>query len=49
MALASLWIILSYQKWGHHKFCWQIHETRKYPEGGNTDPKGHAWYVLSDK
>jgi hypothetical protein len=24
--------------------------TRKYhPETGNPDPKGHAWYVLTDK
>jgi hypothetical protein len=23
--------------------------TRKYPEYGNPNPKGHAWYVLNDK
>jgi hypothetical protein len=23
--------------------------TRKYPECGNPDPKGHAWYVLTGK
>jgi hypothetical protein len=23
--------------------------TRKYPEWGNSDPKGHAWYVLTNK
>jgi hypothetical protein len=24
-------------------------ETRKYPEWGNTDAKGLAWYVFTDK
>ena len=23
--------------------------TRKYSEWGRPDPKGHAWYVLTDK
>ena len=23
--------------------------TRKYPESGNLDPKGHVWYILSYK
>ena len=23
--------------------------TRKYPEGGNSDPKGYTWYVLTNK
>ena len=27
-----------------------MYRTRKYhPEWGNSDPKGHAWYVLNNK
>jgi hypothetical protein len=26
-----------------------MNRTRKYPECGNPDPKGHVWYVLTDK
>ena len=41
-------ILFSYYKqW--HEFCRQVDGTRKYPEWGNSDPKGHAWYVLTDK
>jgi hypothetical protein len=32
-----------------HDFCRQIDGTRRYhPERGNSDPKGHTWYVLTD-
>jgi hypothetical protein len=32
------------------EFCRLMDETRKYdPEWGNWDPKGHAWYVFSNK
>jgi len=32
------------------KFFRQMGGTRKYhPACGNPDPKGHTWYVLSDK
>jgi hypothetical protein len=43
-------ILLSYLEWGHPEFFRQIDGTRKYhPEWGNSDPKGHKWYVLTNK
>jgi hypothetical protein len=31
------------------KFIAKLMELEKYPELGNSDPKQHAWYVLTDK
>jgi hypothetical protein len=43
-----MWFIYTTQ--GHHEFVREIDRTRKHnPECGNPDPKGHAWYVLTDK
>jgi hypothetical protein len=36
------------KKQGDHEFSRQMNGT-KYFEWGHQDPKGYAWYVLSDK
>jgi hypothetical protein len=42
-------VLLRY-KGGHPQFCRQMGGTRKYhPEWGNSDPKAHAWCVLTNK
>jgi hypothetical protein len=39
-----------FKKRASSEFCRQMHGTTKYhPERGNANPKGHAWYVLTDK
>jgi hypothetical protein len=43
-------LLLSYSEQGHYEFCRQMGGTRKYyPEWGNSDPKWHAWNVLTNK
>ena len=43
-------IVPSYEELGHHEFCRQIDGTRKYhPDWGNSEPKGHASYILTNK
>ena len=43
-------ILFSYQELGHLGFCSQMDGTRKYhPELGNSDPKGHARCLLTNK
>ena len=43
-------MLLNYYEWWHPEFCRQMDGTWKYhPEWGNSDPKFHAWYVLTNK
>jgi hypothetical protein len=43
-------ILFSYLKQRHDEFCGQMNRTWKHhPVWGNPDPKGHAWYGLTDK
>ena len=43
-------ILFSYEKQGHCKFCREVNGTRKYhPELDRLDPKGHAFYIFTDK
>ena len=46
-------LLLGYSKQLLHEILRQMDGTRKYhPERGNSDkgnPKGHAWYILTNK
>jgi hypothetical protein len=42
-------ILFIYNKQGYPEFCRQMDGTRKHhPERGNSNPKGHAWYSLTN-
>jgi hypothetical protein len=43
-------ILINYEKWRHSEFCRQIDRPAKYHlQWGKSHPKGHAWYVLTNK
>jgi hypothetical protein len=50
--LETMWFIytMEYYSATKNEFCREVDGSRKYhPEGDNSDPKGHAWYVLTNK